>query len=390
MADEKEQISFSAGLGDWSTLPGDNMADQLFGVDPDSIGIIPKQEEQKPEPPKEKTAPKLDFKKEEKEEQKPQDTFTIDDVLNEEDSEDETEDKVEEKEKEEDDSNPFSIIAQELFEAGIFTKDEDEEDLEIISPEELRDRFSYEKSKAAESILENLLDSRGPDARDLVQNVIINGVDPRDYIERYTKVLDLAAMDMTQEHNQEKVARDFFKKEGRSREYIDKQIDKLKNYGDLADESLEMHRIALEREAEDFKKSNQVKEEEENRKKRQKHEYQTAVGVIVSQKIKEKELDGIPLDDKFGKDLIPYLTQEKYQVKNTAQRLTEFDKDILDLELPENYEKKIKVAAMLKLWETDPKMSKIGKKQLSEKSSELFKGLTRKNKAPQRANGSSW
>ena len=52
------------------------------------------------------------------------------------------------------DGNQFSALANDLFKLGVFTKDEDEDDVAISTPEEFLERFQTEKKKGASEIVE--------------------------------------------------------------------------------------------------------------------------------------------------------------------------------------------------------------------------------------------
>jgi len=71
---------------------------------------------------------------------------------------------------------------------------------------------------------------------------------------------------------------------------------------------------------------------------------------------------------------------DKYKT-NSGEKLTEFDKAILDLKRPENHAKKVKLALLLKLIEKDPTLSTIQKSGISKKSEGLFNELARQKKS---------
>jgi hypothetical protein len=68
-----------------------------------------------------------------------------------------------------------------------------------------------------------------------------------------------------------------------------------------------------------------------------------------------------------------YLTKEVYENPKSGEKLTAFDKDLLDLNKPDNYELKVKMAMLYKLLKKDPTLSTIQKNAVSKESSSLFK-----------------
>jgi hypothetical protein len=277
---------------------------------------------------------------------------------------------------EEETESVYSTIAKELVTHGVITLDEDEEDIEIETPEQLLERFQYEGQKQASTVINKFLGRFGEEYRDMFNSVFVKGVNPLDYLNRYAKIEAVKNLDLSDEGNQERVVRELYRSEGRSAEYIEKRVTQLKNYSDLADEATEAQRILVQREEQANQQAEQQKDEEIKRKQMIRNEYMTNVSRILNDKIRNKEFDGIPVDKGFAERTYAYLTQERYETKD-HQTLTEFDKDILDLSRPENHETKIKVAMLLQLLREDPTLSKLAKKAVSKETNELFKGLKR-------------
>ena len=92
--------------------------------------------------------------------------------------------------------------------------------------------------------------------------------------------------------------------------------------------------------------------------------------------MKAKEFDGIPLNPKLANELQDFLLVDKYQT-SSGEKLTEFDRQILELKRPENHELKVKVGLLMKILETDPTLSTIQKRGISKKSDDLFSEVAR-------------
>src|SRR5690606_6235863 len=87
--------------------------------------------------------------------------------------EDEETEEVEDKEKEEEkkeegaedqtEANPFTALSKELFNLGIFTKEENEAEVLIDNPQSFLDRFNSEIEKSRDRSIVNFLSQFGED-----------------------------------------------------------------------------------------------------------------------------------------------------------------------------------------------------------------------------------
>lgn len=402
MADDREEFTFTAGnFGDIHTedliQTGENF---LNGID-----ITPVDKEEDKPKPNEKEDPKKP-----KDNKKPEvkEVIVPKNEVEEEDMYSLLEGKTKKKEKEEDEVDDedegttgeatststqttpeggeaedtiYTTIAKELISYGIFSPEEDEEgnalDPQIDSPEEFLERFQVESRRQAADVIDKFLDKYGPEYKDMFENVFVRGVPPTEYLSRFAKIEGIKEMDIKDEANQERVVRELYRSEGRSAEYIEKRITQLKNYSDLADEATEAQRILIEREQKANEESAKTKQAELVSKQRMRSEYVNNIARILQDKAKSKEFDGIPVNEKFAREVFGYITQERYQTPD-RQLLTEFDKDILDLNRPENHALKVKMAMLMQIAKTDPQLTKIAKKAVSKESNTLFQGLEKK------------
>lgn len=386
---EREQFSFSnLGITSTEEFSSVEAGEMFLNSNPDDIKAVVKKdppvveeeevEEVKPDPKKAvKKDPKA--KKEIPTEEEPTREIKdkqLYDVLEDKAETEEEEVKPTEGEGDEDapEENAYQTIAQELLNHGIFTLEDDEESIDLSSPEELLERFQYESRKQASFVIEKFLSRFGDNYRDMFENVFVKGINPVDYLNRYTKVEGVKDLDLADEANQEKIVRELYRSEGRSAEYIEKRVTQLKNYNDLLDEATEAQKILVAKEQKEIDTAAARKQEELNRIQQIRTEYVNNVGRILSEKMKNKDFDGIPVDKKFAEETFAYATQERYQTPD-GQLLTSFDRDILDLKRPENHELKVKVAMLLQLLKEDPTLSKLAKRAVSRESNELFKGL---------------
>lgn len=275
------------------------------------------------------------------------------------------------------DDPTYQTLSKDLLRLGVFTKnseDETEENIDIKTPEDFLKRFSLEKKKGAIDILENFLSQYGDDRRALFDAIFVNGVDVQEYLQSFAKTEAIGALDMNHESNQERVVRAYYKNLKWDEAKIENRIQKLKDYGDLEDEAKTYHEVLLNKEKEyaadlEKKKANELKEKQDKEIDTRK-----SLSRILSLKLKDQELDGIPLNEKEANETLGYLTDKKYKLA-TGELLSEFDKDLLELNRAENHEMKLKLALLLK---NKLDLTKVKKNTISKESKALF-NLSTKN-----------
>jgi hypothetical protein len=280
-----------------------------------------------------------------------------------------TTDTEEEVKEEKSQDSPFQYISQQLFKMGVFTLDDEEDENSLPSTEEeFASRFDYEKKKGVGDLIDKWLGSQTEEARDIFQKVLIDKVDPKKYLQSFTKLKDIANLDLTDEYNQERIVEELFRQDGRKNPKA--LVQRAKELGTIEEDAKEAQSILLEREQASIEAETQkVKQDKEQEVKKRNH-YLQSVQKILSEKLIKKEFDGIPVTKQFAESIAGYITQDKYQ--SQGGNLTEFDNDLRLLNEPENYELKVKVAMLLKMVKEDPTLSKIKKVTISQESGTLF------------------
>ena len=385
-----------------------DLLDGLFAPEtatgnPDDIKDINNGDESKPAPaPAKKTAkPAATTSNEEDDDKSPKEdedpSKSIQDFLlggdDEEDEEDdeeplkpaakakkqETEDESDEEGDEEEDTeapNQFAALSKDLFKLGVFSNDEDEEEEPITTPEQFLERFNTEKKKGAIEMVDNFLGQFGDDYKQAFDAIFVKGVDPKEYFATYNNIQNFSEMDLAQESNQVAVIRQALADQGFEGEDIDTEVERLKNYGDLETVATRHHKVLVKKEAAKLQQLEQEKQAQLQQQAAYKQQYQQNVNKVLQDKLKTKEFDGIPLNPKLAGELQDFLVTDKYKTAN-GETLTDFDKTILELKRPENHEKKVKVALLLKILEKDPTLSTIQKTGITKKSNELFGEVAR-------------
>ena len=385
MATENE-LSSAFNFGIESTAMGNQeLLDDVFSPEtssskPEDITVIEDEPKKKDKPVEVKKEAPI----EEEEDIDPLDMLKGDDDDDDEEEEDiplksnkpiEDEEK-EEKEEESPVTNRFNALAKDLLKLGVFSQDDEEEDFNIASPQEFLERFEHEKKKGAIEVLDRFIAQHGEDYQSAFESIFVKGVNPREYFGTFEKIENFSNLDLADENNQTAVIKQALLDQGFEPEDITSEVERLKNYGDLETVAKKHHKVLIKKEAANLEK---LEVESQNRLLQQnqiKQQYIANVNKVLEDKVKQKEFDGIPLNPKIATELQDFLITDRYKTPS-GETLTEFDKSILDLKRPENHEKKVKVALLLKTLEKDPTLSSIKRKGITETTNELFGELAR-------------
>ena len=288
----------------------------------------------------------------------------------------------------------FTALSKDLFKLGVFSKEDDEEDAPISTPEEFLERFQAEKKKGAIEVVNNFIGQFGEDYQAAFDAIFVKGVDPKEYFGTYGAIQSFSEMDLAQENNQVAVIKQALTDQGFEPEDVTTEIERLKNYGDLESVAAKHHKVLIKKESAKLQQLEQQRSAELQQQQAVKQQYYQNVQSVLTDKLKAKEFDGIPLNPKLAGELQDFLLTDKYKT-NSGETLTDFDKTILELKRPENHEKKVKLGLLLKILEKDPTLSTIQKNGLTKKSNELFGEVARQAnksavKSSRPASSTSW
>ena len=379
------QDTMEMGMGNQQLL-SDLFAPEIATSNPDDIQKIDKPSpppEKKTEAPAKAAAPTTTEETPAIDEKKSITDFLMNDEEEKED-EDEPVKKVSpisttpntENNEEEGESNQFTALSKDLLKLGVFSKEEDEDDVPINNAEEFLERFNAEKKKGAIEVVNNFIGQFGEEYQQAFDAIYVKGVNPKDYFGAFNQIQSFADMDLAQEANQVRVITQALTDQGLDPEDVTTEVERLKNYGDLETVATKHHKVLIKKEAAKLQQMEQQKEVQLQQQAQYKQQYSTNVNQVLQDKLKNKEFDGIPLNPKLAGELQDFLTIDKYKT-NSGETLTEFDKTILELKRPENHEKKVKIALLLKILEKDPTLSTIQKTGITKKSNELFGEVAR-------------
>ena len=290
-----------------------------------------------------------------------------------------TTDKAEEsdeEETEEEDGTQFSALANDLFNLGVFTKNSEDEEVVINTPEEFLERFNAEKKKGASELVQNFIGQFGEDYQNAFESIFVKGVDPKEYFGAYNQIVSFSEMDLSNEKNQVAVMKQALADQGFEPEDINTEIERLQNYGDLDTVAARHHKVLVKKEAQKLQQLENEAEQVQQQKIAIKNQYVQNVQTILTDKLKEKEFDGIPINPNLANELQDFLLVDKWKTP-AGENLTDFDRAILDLKRPENHELKVKVGLLLKILEKDPTLSTIQRTGVTKKSNQLFGEVAR-------------
>ena len=373
------------GMGNTELL-NDLYAPETAAGSPDDIKDI-NAEDPAPAPVKTK-APKAEVT-EETEEEKEDASKSLQSFLLGDDEEEEEEEAPKTKapvqaeaneEGEEEEVSQFTALSRDLFKLGVFTNDDEEEETPITNAEEFLERFNAEKKKGAIDVVNNFIGQFGEDYQQAFNAIFVNGVNPKEYFGTYNAIQNYSELDLSDETNQIAVIKQALADQDYDAEDITTEIERLKNYGDLETVATKHHKVLVKKEAVKLQKLEEDRAKQLQQQAAYKQQYTQNVNAILQDKIKAKEFDGIPLNPKLATELQDFLVAEKWKT-GSGETLTDFDRTILELKRPENHEKKVKVALLLKILEKDPTLSTIQKTGITKKSNELFGEVTRAAKS---------
>lgn len=273
-------------------------------------------------------------------------------------------------------TSQFTALSRDLFKLGVFSKDEDEEDVTIDTPEAFLERFQAEKKKGAIEIVDNFIGQFGEDYQQAFDAIFVKGVNPKDYFSSYNQIQAFSEMDLTDEGNQVAVIKQALADQGFEKEDIDTEVERIKNYGDLENVATKHHKILVKKEAAKLQELEQTKQAQLQQQQAIKQQYLQNVNQVLQEKLKAKEFDGIPINPKLAGELQDFLVTDKYKTAS-GETLTDFDRTILELKRPENHATKVKLALLMKIMEKDPTLSTIQKTGITKKSNELFGEVAR-------------
>lgn len=352
------------------------LTDNISSVKGDPKTVVSSDEEDEEVEEKPKPKPKADLKKEEEQKTKE----SLKNFFNSSTEDSEEEDQVEEESEEistketPQESNIFAKLSKDLYELNIFSTVEGEP--EIKTAEDFLRKFNTEKEQQAYGFLDNFLSQFGEDYREAFQAIYVEGVDPKDYFTTTANIQSFKDLDLNLKTNQEKVFKEYWKQQGLSEDKIAKKLERAIDFQTLEEEASEFHEVLLAREESNKERLILEKKQKDAQKKAEDESYKNALTEVLTKKIEEKEIGGIPLSQKEAEEVFDYMYTKKWKLPN-GELLTDQEKEFLELKDPRNLELRIK-HALLQKRKFD--ISKIVKTGISKKADSLFANVAREEK----------
>jgi tRNA A58 N-methylase Trm61 len=281
----------------------------------------------------------------------------------------------------------FTALANDLYKLGVFTSDDDEPET-VNTAEEFLEKFNEEKKKGANEIVQNFIGQFGEDYQEAFEAIFVKGVDPKEYFGTYNQIVNFAEMDLSDESNQVKIMKQALTDQGFDLEDVGTEIERLQNYGDLESVATKHHKVLVKKEAAKLQQLEQKSEAELQQKAQIRNKYIENVQIILQEKVKTKDFDGIPINPKLATELQDFLLVDKWKTP-TGETLTDFDRAILDMKRPENHAMKVKLGLLMKMLEKDPTLSTIQRTGVTKQSNQLFGEVARQVTKAKTAGGSN-
>lgn len=279
-----------------------------------------------------------------------------------------------------DDDNQFKTLSEELYNLNIFQPLFDEEGNEIkevaSTPEEFKQLFENQANNKVGEMLDEFLTRFGDDKRKLFDAVFVKGLDPNKYFTTAVQLDKMKGLDLTVEANQERVVREFYKRNGMPEEKIAPKIQRLKDIAELQSEAEGYHPILIQQDDDNLVTQETQAQQKIAQESRNDKLYQQSITKILVDKIKEKDFDGLPVNDKIANDAFSFLYDKTHKDPATGKKLTDFDVWVMNLNRPENHTLKVKVALLAK---SNFDLSKVKQKAITTETNKLFAGLEKKS-----------
>lgn len=251
----------------------------------------------------------------------------------------------------------YAQLSEGLFKSGIWNRDEDEDpDFYPESEEDFIERWNYESQKMANGYVSQLAGRYGEEAQQLFDAVFINGVPVKDYVSKWQESQDFKSMDMQDESNQERVVRAFLEQQGVPDNKITDKIKKLKMSEDLEDEANTYHSALVKKQEDEMKKIEEDSRKRIELKKQADAQYSSGIRTILNEKARLQDFDGIPVNRVSADQAVDMLDTKKWKLPS-GELVTDWDVIQMELNNPQNWEVKAKLALLFNKYEKGKPLS---------------------------------
>jgi hypothetical protein len=296
----------------------------------------------------------------------------------EEDSEEEAEEDDEEDDEKEklSPSDYFKAVGKGLMGLGKFG--DIPEDFEWTE-ESFLEKFDEMSEQNAKSKIEEILtDGWGETGIQMFNDIFIKKVPVKEYLSAYAEAEDFDSMDLDKVGNQKLVVRTYLESMGVDEDEIYEQIELLEEKDKLADRAEKYKEKLMEDRVAQMQQMAQKREAAIKQQRALESQRFNAISQVVTNALKEKEINGIPLSTSDTNELLRYVTAPAYKLQN-GQEITELDKKLIELRRDP-----AKWVALGKLLKEDLNVGPIKARGEDEKKEKIFE-FTKKKSSPTKA-----
>jgi len=236
-----------------------------------------------------------------------------------------------------------------LIDKGVFEDFENKDTIEF-NTETFAELLEAQAKHKADTALSDKINSMGEVAKRII-DYETNGGDPRFIIEAFREQKNLENIDLEQPEAQVEIIREYYTRAGKSKNWIDKQVNLLKEEGEqaLKDEAVENHKLILEQIQDEISSTEKEQAEWEERRKVAEQQFNQSVRKFI-------HTDDLPERDK--KDLEKFFFEYKYPLPN-GNKVNELYKKWMDIQNdPKKYYKFVKFVKDFDKFEDATKVTK--------------------------------
>lgn len=268
----------------------------------------------------------------------------------------------------------ITAIAEGLYKAGIFTKD-DEDEVAPETTEEFIEKFNWEKQKGAEQMIHQFSSRYGEEYQELFNTVFVQGVPLKEYVTKWQDVQNFKDMDITDEDNQQKVVEAAYKNQGWEDADIKDKIKRLKLSSELEDEAGKHHKALIRIEEAGLIKMQESAKQQLAQEKLAEQQFSSNIRTILADKLKTQDFDGIPVTKESINKSIDFLENKKWKMKN-GSLITDLDAVFMELKRPQNHAVAVKLSLLFNEFQPNKplelNLKGVEKRAVSKETNELF------------------
>lgn len=269
----------------------------------------------------------------------------------------------------------FNSLFSSLEEKGLVSKVP--EDWSIETEEDIAERFQYEGKVIASNYLEKLFSNYGDQNRKFVEDIVLKGLDPFEYLSEAKVINDFSNIDLEDEEVLKNVYLQYETQVlGTSPDKAKRNLKRIVDSGDLEEEGAEAHKELLKLKNQELENMASEKERKKESAVLVKEEAKKEVLDFINLANSKQTLNGVKVSGQELQDLFNYATEDRYSLD--GQLITEFDKDLLELRKPENIEQRVFLMYLLK---NKFNIDRVALEKENRETKGLFESLKKKNRS---------